>query len=273
MKRICLFILFLFLGGCSVNILTEFSDPTANDALLFDAQELLDKGDYAGALAVFETMSADFLAQRNVRVLRASAYLGLCSGIDFLDLVTALDDLGSTRVMPWLMDTFQGGSALRQAACISAEDQLKAVSPFGAGRTSDENLLMAFVGFAKMGIIISRLGDSGTPDGVVDAGFDPCDPGDLPQDEAREIATGFNIAMDSLENIGSSTIGSGALGSVTTVCAGLPVGYLPLCDDPPQVDTDDIDANEELGIRTIINESQDVGLGTCSGDAMTCACL
>ena len=272
MKNIFLVLGFLLLTSCSVNILEEFSDTTTNEALFYDAKQLINSGDYTGALDKFSDMSADYLEKREVKVLYASAYLGLCSPMNFLDLVEALGNIGATRVMVWLLSNFQGGNVGRQTACVQAETLIKSIGSLGSVRTSDENLLMAFISFAKMGAIISRYGDSGTPDGTVDVGFDPCDVGDLPSADAKEFATGFNIAMDALENIGSSTIGAGALGPVTTVCAGLPVGYLPLCSDPPQVVTTDIDANEEKGIRTIINESQDVGLGVCTGNAAACAC-
>lgn len=259
------------LPSCSVNILETFADTQTDAALFFDAKMRINNGDYTGALGQFSLMSSAYLDRREVKGVHASAYAGVC-GVDFLDMVDALANLGSTRIMIWLMSTFQGGNATKQNACIQAETLIKEIGTLGASRTADENLLMAMVGFAKMGAIISRYGDIAPADGAVDGGFDPCNVGALPSPDAKEIATGFNITMDALENIGSSTIGAGALTDVTTACGFLPVGYLPLCDDPPQVDTTDIDANEEKGIRSLINESQDVGLGTCTGDAAACAC-
>lgn len=272
MRKIIAALSLLILTSCSVNILTEFSDTTANDALFFDAKQMINAKNYTGAVAKFNAMSADYLAKRDVRSLRASAYLGLCSPIDFLDLVDAIGSIGGSRIMEWLMDTFQGGTPARQTSCVQAEAVMKSISALGVNRTADENLLMVFISFAKMGAIISRYGDSVIRDGAVDAGFNPCSAVAIPSADAKEIATGFNIAMDSLENVGSSTVGAGTLASVTTACAQLPAGMLPLCSDPPQVLTTDIDATEERGIRTLINESQDIGLGTCTGDAATCAC-
>ncbi|MGE0762739.1 MAG: hypothetical protein AB7N80_05625 [Bdellovibrionales bacterium] len=271
MKQFLLGLLATFiLTSCSVNILQEFSDVNSNEALFFDAKQLVNAGNYAGAIAKFNAMSATYLAKRDVKVVHASAYLGLCTSLDFLDLVDALSSM-ATRVVPWLMSTFQGGDASRQASCIQAETIIKSISDLGVDRTADENLLMAFISFAKMGALVSRYGDSGTPDGSVDAGFDPCDVGDFPAVASQEFATGLIIAMDALENIGSSTIGAGATGDFTAACAALPP-LLNFCADPPQTDIADIDANEQRGIRTLINESQDVGLGTCTGDAVACAC-
>ncbi len=266
-----LMLLVTALPSCSVNILETFADTQTDAALFYDAKMKINNGDYTGALGQFSLMSADYLDRREVKSVHASAYAGIC-GVDFLDMVDALANLGATRVMVWLMSTFQGGNATKQDACIQAETLIKEIGLLGASRTADENLLMAMIGFAKMGAIISRYGDVAPADGLVDGGFDPCNVGSLPSADAKEIATGFNVTMDALENIGSSTIGAGALTDVTTACGFLPVGYLPLCSDPPQVDTADIDANEELGIRSLINESQDVGLGVCTGDAAACAC-
>lgn len=261
-----------FLPSCTVNIMEEFGDPLSDEALLFEAKQLINAGSYTAAVAKFADMTPEFLADREVKIIHASAYAGVC-GVDFLDITAALDGLGATRVFVWLVSTFTGGSAAKQTACVAAETLIKSIGTYGADRTPDENLLMAFVGLAKMGAVLSRYGDIAPADGTADVGFDPCQIAQLPSADAKEIATGFNIAMDALENIGSSTVGSGALTGVTTVCSNLPPGYLPLCDDPPQVATGDIDASEELGIRTIINEDQDVGLGTnCSGDAAACAC-
>lgn len=272
MKRYILYgvVALCTLPSCSVNILEEFADKTTNEALLFDAKQLINGRDYTAALAKFTSMTADFLAQREVKIVQASAYGGLC-GINFISVVDAIDNIGSDRVFPWLMKTFRSGDATKQTNCIAAENLIKSISTLGASRTPDENLFMVFVALAKIGVILSRYGDSGTPNGVVDAGFDPCDVTDLPQAAAQEIATGFNIALDAFENIGSSTVGSDALDDVVSVCASLPPA-VTLCSDPPQVNTSDIDATEEKGMRSILNESQSAGLGVCTGSVVACAC-
>ena len=273
LKRTAAMVLVLAtLPSCTVNILETFGDPTTDEALLFDAKELLDAGSYTAALAKFSEMTPEFLAEREVKILHASAYAGLC-GVDFLNITEALASLGATRIFVWLVSTFPGGDATKQANCILAEDKIKSIGALGTNRTADENFLMAFVGIVKMGVILSRYGDTTPADGTADAGFDPCSGAAIPSADAKEIATGFNIVVDALSNIGGSTVGSDVVTAVATVCASLPPPYAGLCAAPAQVLTTDIDATEEQGIRTIINEDQDIGLGSnCAGDAAACAC-
>lgn len=257
--------------GCSVNILEEFADKTTDQALLYEARMLINDRNYAEAVATFDSMTPEYLARRDVKGLRASAYAGVC-GIEFLDLLEDIGAIGTTRIFVWLMDSIRGGTLAKQTACVQAETIIKSIATLGVNRTADENLLMAFIAIGKMGTIISRYGDSGTPDGTVDAGFDPCDSTDLPSADAKQIATGFNIARDALANIGSSTVGSDITSDVTTICASMPAGPDALCANPAQVATTDIDATEEQAIRTMLNEDQDIGLGVCAGDATTCLC-
>ena len=204
MQMIAIFLVMGTLPSCSVNILENFSDPFTDEALLFDAKTLIDQGSYAAALTKFSEMTPTFLAEREVMVLHASAYAGLC-GVDFLDITEALESLGATRVFVWLVSSFTGGSATKQANCILAENKIKAIGALGEDRTADENLLMAFVGLAKMGAILSRYGDTTPADGTADLGFDPCAV-TIPSADAKEIATGFTITLDALSNIGSSTV-------------------------------------------------------------------
>lgn len=271
-KRVAILAFCIFNLSCSVNILQEFATTDSDEALLFSAKQLINRGDYTGALTKFADMSTTFAAQRDVISLHASAYLGLCSDLDFVDLVTAIGSMGATRFMPWLMNTFRNGTANKATNCEAAETLMKSIASDAASRTSDENFLMIFISFAKMGAILSLWGDSGTPDGTVDGGRDPCNAGQLSSANAKELATGLNIAVDSLGHIGSSTLGSSVTTTAATVCAALPPGYLSLCSTPAQVDTTSISASEESGMRSIVNESQDVGLGTCTGDASVCAC-
>ncbi len=261
------------LPSCSGNILETFSDTTTNEALFFDAKELIDKSNYTGALAKFTGMSPEYLAKREVMIVHASAYAGLC-GVDFLTITQALANLGTTRIFVWLVATFTGGTASKQTNCILAEDKIKAIGALGANRTSDENLLMAFVGLSKMGAILSRFSDTTPANGIADPGFNPCAAGAIISSaDAKEIATGFTITVNALSNIGSSTLGSAVVTAVTAVCADLGAPFNSLCGSPAQVLTTDIDANEERAIRSIINESEDMGLGTnCTGNAATCNC-
>ncbi|MBX7232332.1 MAG: hypothetical protein K1X29_09635 [Bdellovibrionales bacterium] len=269
-KRLFCFITFL-ITGCSVNILETFSDPYTDEALYEDAKQLINQSNYSAALTKFSGMTTSFLARREVAGLKATAYGGLC-GLNFLNLLTSLNNIGATRFLLWLLQTFPGGNSTLQNYCIQAETLIKTIGLRGSNRTADENFLMAFIAFAKIGTILTRYGDSSPANGTVDAGFDPCAGGSLPSADAKEVATGFTIAIDALQNIGTSTVGANIVSQVTTVCALLPPAYATLCSSPAIVDTTSITANDEKAIRTLLNESQNIGLGTCTGDAAACAC-
>lgn len=262
----------LFLGslGCSVNILQSFSDQTRDEALLEDAKDYLNERNYTAALAKFASMSSTFLARRDVLLLHASAYAGDC-GLDFMTALNSLSNIGATRLMVWLFTSFPSGTAGKETSCVNSETKLKAISSTGSGRTDDENILMAFVAFAKVGTILTRYGDTNV-NGVVDVGFDPCSGAMLPSADAKEIATGINIAVDSLSSLSSASVGASTVTSISTVCSALPVPYQALCAAPYQTATGQIDATEEKAIRSLVNESVDLGLGTCTGNAAACAC-
>jgi len=257
--------------SCSVNILEEFGDQTTDDALFYQAKMLINDGDYQGAIDAFADMSPEFLARREVKGIHASAYAGVC-GVNFLDILDAFGTLSATRFFLWAMQTFTGGSAARQSACISAETLLKEIGATGSARTDDENILMTFISLTKMGVILSRYADANSDD-AVDGGFDPCDSAvDLPSADTKEIATGFAIAIDSLQNITSLSIGGDITSQVSTACGDLPAPQQPACNNPTDFDTADVDATEESLYRSLLKEDQSVGLGTCAGDITVCFC-
>lgn len=260
-----------FLTACSVNILQEFSIVESDDVLFFDAQKLVTDGQYAAALTKFSSMSSDYQALRTVRVWRASAYLGLCTSKDFLDFLSSIPTITGSNLFFGMMVAFQGGNATKQTNCQSAETELRSISSSAAARTADENLLMVFLGFAKIGTILSRYADASPADGVVDAGFLACASGSIPDSGVTQVGTAINLILDSLTNIGSSTVASGALTGVSTACGLMPAGYR-FCASPYQVLTTDFDANEIKGIRTLLNESTAIGLSSCTGDVSTCQC-
>lgn len=262
------------LPSCSVNILETFADPTTNEALLYDAKMLINEGDYSTALTKFAGMSSDFLALRDVRVLHASAYAGVC-GLDFLNMLDGLSNMGTDKVFFFLMKAFTGGTTAKRDACISAEGELQAIAKYATSRTADENLLMAMIGLTKIGVILSMNADLDNND-VVDPAFDPCasGAGGISATDAQHVATGLNIVLDSLQNIGSSTVGSSALTSASNACSQLPMGVL--CGTPARVVLGDLALPaDEKAARTLIYEGTYLGLDALAcggGDPSTCNC-
>jgi hypothetical protein len=265
--------------SCSVNILENFADKTTNDALLVDAKKLMSEGDYAGALAKIDAMTDSFEAGRAVVALKAQAHAGIC-GLDFFNFVLALKDLGTQRVLPFLLSSFRSGAdTAKLDHCITAETLIKSIGAAGA-RTTDENLLMLLVSFTKIGTLLSLYADS-DQDGTATAAYDVCTAGApgartaggaMPDEDARELGTGLTIALESLGAVGSSIdLGSGSLDAFSNACGSLPPGY----DFCSKTEGADFTANELKGIRSLTREGSALGLdlnGCGGGDVTTPGC-
>lgn len=274
MKRARFYIYGLFaivLVGCTVNILEEFGDQSSQAALIFEAEYQVNRGNFAQALTIIGQMSAASQARRDVKFLKASANAGLC-GIDLLSLISALDAMGSSRLLVWALDTFKAGTVTSQVYCTEAQDALASIAVSGADRSADENLLGAFVGLAKMGTILAVNADT-NGDGVADAGYDPCIVGSLASSDAKHLNTGLNFAVDSMRNL--TSVGASLVSAITSGCTGPPAmpAEVTVCADPPDIDVVNIDATEESAMRSLVKESSFIGLGAnCTGDITACNC-
>jgi len=271
--KIMMILCFYLFTGCSVNILSEFGDKTTDDALLFDAQMKIDEGDWAGAIEKFDEMSDDFRAEREVRALEASAYAGRC-GLRFLDLIQVFTNIGSTLLFRELMESFPGATASQAADCAQAESLIKLIDATATNRTLDENLLMAFLSFVKIGVLLSVNADAnadGTPDW---ASGDACSAAKITDADVNQIGTAIANANASLAAVdGASDIGGGQLDSLEQFCAVL--------DDAPldasynfcaALNTTDVTANMRQALRSIIQENQYAGIGSCNNTFVNCIC-
>lgn len=269
--RIFAILCFFILTGCSVNILSEFGDKTTDEALLFDAQMLIDDSDWTGAIEKFEDMSSGFRTGREVRALEASAYAGRC-GLLFLDMVNTIANLGSTKLFLRLMRDYPSSNVQDISDCTQAETLLKAIDPVAANRNTDENLLMTFVSFSKIGAILSTYADAnadGTPDW---ASGDACSAGNISDANVNQVGTGFANAIASLTAIAAATpIGSGQLSDFTTICSSL-TGLGATYNFCNALDTTDVTTDMRQAIRSIIQENQYVGIGSCNDTLANCVC-
>lgn len=274
--KIMMILCYFIATGCSVNILSEFGDRTTDKALLFDAQMLINESDWAGAIDKFSEMTDGFRAERDVRVLEASAYAGRC-GLNFLDMIDLLANLGATKLFLQLMTDFPGSNAQDISDCVQAETLLKAVDVDAADRTTDENLLMTFVEFAKIGAILSTYADASAPFGTTEwANGDSCLPGSLPDADADELGVAIANAVASLTEVAaSSSLGGDQLTDFTAFCTaidstpGLGASY-NFCT---ALNTGAMTGNMRKAVRSIIQENQYVGIGSCNNTLANCVCL
>lgn len=283
MRRILLCAWAILNLSCSTNVLEVFATET-NESLKVDAGKRLNDRDYQGALDAIDAMSPEYSSRRDVVLLRATAHAGLC-GLEFLPFIDAIGDMGSQRLFELLMGHFRSGSDFtRIDNCRAAEALIESIGDVSA-RTSDENLLMVLVSFAKMGTILSYYADA-DQDGVVTPGYDVCDnsgatrdPGDpIHDDDLREFGTGLTRALANIGAVSSTVdLGDDSLAQINDACAlldSIPLGDYDFCSitDPAAFTSDHLAA-----IRSLIREDQIVGLDPegagCNGDVTTCNCI
>jgi hypothetical protein len=231
--------------------------------------------DFDAALEKIALMTGEYPTLRKVVKLKAEANAGLC-GLEFLPFVTAMGDMGSTRFFPFLMSHFSAGTVAKIDYCKAAEDLIESIGSV-TERTSDENMDLLLISFAKLGNVLSYYTDL-DDNGTVDAAYNPCTvgpatrtAGPLDDTDVREIGTALTLAIQNISAIGSSDeLDLSAIETIETACASLPPGY-DFCSitDPALFNP----ATHLKGIRTFINESTDVGLGTCTGSVSTPACI
>ncbi len=259
--------------GCSTNILESFADTQSDEALLFKAKMKINSGDYDMALTYFLSMSTTFLSRRDVLAVHASAYAGKC-GLNFLDLVDGITNIGTARLFVFLMGHFQSGTSTKSDACASAETLIQNISTSYTSRTSDENLFLSLVDLAKMGVIFNGTADSDN-DGSVDGGYDPCSSGSISDADVRQVGTAINLLRTSIVGVSGTSFGAFAA-DINTLCDAWPGGVAAynfcVSGGSPVFDGSLFTANQLKGIRSLMNESTVVGLGTCTGDIVACAC-
>lgn len=276
--------------SCSVNVLETFADKNSDEAKYIEARKLVNAGEYEAALLKIAEMGDTYAAKREVKMLKASAYGGQC-GFTFLSFVKDISNMGSTLLLPFLTGAFEGGTPERIDACRAAEDVVNSIGAV-ADRSSDENMFMVLVSFAKIGNILSLYADenqNGVPDTAADNGgaaFDPCletpratrptGPvnGDWYNDDLRELGTGITNALSNIGAVaGTVDLGNDSLDAITNACASL-AALNPAYDFCSITDPADFTTNQLKGIKSLLKESTVVGLGTnCTGDISACFCL
>lgn len=279
MRRIALALLMAVSNlSCSVNIMENFADKNTNEALFEDAKILINKGSYEAALAKIELINGSLAQDRRVIALKATAHAGLC-GLNFLNFALALKNLGTTRILPFLAAQFRGGTTTAKIdSCITAESLVESIGAIEL-RTSDENFLLAVIGLAKAGTLLSYYAD-GDQDGSVAGAYDICTAaaagvraagGSMPDEDARELGSAITSAIANISAVaGEVELGSEALAAFTDVCDDL--GPADFC---AKTDPASFTAPELLAIRSLIKEGSAVGLdlGACGGgDVGNAAC-
>jgi hypothetical protein len=275
----------LITTSCSVNILDPFAKKDTDQALLDEAKSEINKGSYTSAIDLFDQMSDDFKEKARVVPYHASAYAGRC-GLNFLDFQEIFENLGSDTLFTVLMSNFSGGTVANKESDIADCDQaiaiVEAAGATATARDDDLNLLISFIALVKIGKTLARYaddaaGDSEDNDGTVDTNWDACTDGDpdadpdpegdtqfFPEADVREYGAALIKMLNSLSEVSSVTVGSDSLTQITALCttlAGISATFADLCT---KTDPADFTADEVRGLRSLVYEGVDLGLGNCA---------
>lgn len=263
--------------SCSVNILDPFAKDDTDFALFEEAKIELNKGSYSSAIELFGQMSSKFLSEDDVVAYHASAYAGRC-GLDFLNFLNVIQDISSSRLFLILMSAFTGGDTDTKDSqildCDSAISIIEAKWPTVSDRDDDGNLLHSFVLFAKIGKTFARWADEDATegnDGALDSDFDACDTADMADEDTREWGAAMMKMLSSLAAVSSVSVGSDSITAINDICTTLASAVPATADLCNKTDPDDFTADEVKGLRTLMHEGNDVGLGSCTNSPPTIA--
>ncbi len=271
-KILPLFLCILAFSGC-LNILAEVAKKDSDEAIYKAALIAMDSRDYAAAITDFQKLSTTFIGQRSVTVNYASAFAGRC-GLDLLLLVDSIKTNASANLFITLMKNFKGATTTNISDCLQAETLIRSINNSAASRNVDENLLMVFVSFAKIGAILATYADTNA-DGTPDAGFDSCNTTQFPNAKAREVASAINLIVDSLSGPGVPTLLGAATTSLTSICttlAGISATYAFCGANPAVTDPTAYTANQIKALNGVIKTTDFPGLGTCNNTTVNCIC-
>lgn len=260
---ICGLALLSSLVGCK-NVFEDASTRTSDEAYLYAASLYADKKEWTQAIESMQLMTSAGQSKRENRVTLASYYGGRC-GLEILVLaVDIADGISNTKLLPLLMKSMKGKTASQFTDCKQAETILISVGATPADRTSNENVLLAFVEFAKIGITLATSNADPDHDGLLPAAdaFDSCSTGDISDLMVGEMATGIFIGSLSLAASGS-TAAADAVSVVASMCAlveTLP-GATGICSKTDATSFGPLEINV---LRALI-KSIEIGFNRCSG--------
>lgn len=208
-----IFVALANIGGC--NAFNDLYDKNTDEAIAVDVAKLIDAHLWNDAVLKWQTLTTAAQARRSNQVLLATALAGR-GGLDLLSLMTTISGGGAGSFFTLLLTTFKGSTLTNYADQVAAANILLGISSTASGRTTDENVFLLFVEFAKLGTLMAATGDL-DGDGNVDLTYDNCA---LSSSQGDEVITAIGNISDILTVVGTSMTGN-ALTALTNACASL----------------------------------------------------
>lgn len=276
------------------NLLSDFAQTDSDQALYIEAKKKIDDMAWDDAISIIENrLSASFQAQANVKETLAGAYVGKC-GLTFFELVDGLSNASPTRIFEYFMGVFKN-MTLTPDAC---EEAIAIIESIGgvSERTQDQNLFLAILGVARIGVTLSYKLDQEDHDGVADSTFNVCheyadqdSDGDidkddiltrwpdpiydkliqkpvpapehyLTDDDVKKVVTGFGLIMENLaslsEAIGETSDTMGSLEGIKAECENAVGGACDITDPTA------VTAQIAYAFRLLL-DATDWGFGSC----------
>lgn len=257
-----IFLSFLILCSCTTNLFDELAEKDTPEAIFFEAKRKINDQDYDAAILLLNSLDPSYLTDRERVPVHASAYAGRC-GLVFLDLLTSVQNPGTSTILGLLMAAFNNSDANDVSDCITAEDILRDDIGDSTVRNANENLFNAFISLSKIAAILSFTSDTDNDD-VADGTYDVCTT--IPDNLVRHVGAGIGSTLLSLAAVGTSYVDD-AIADVNTLCAQDPnLNVFCTADDPSA-----FGANEVQALRWAI-ASSDYGIDACGGnDFSNCA--
>ena len=261
-------------SGCK-NAFEEFANKETDDALLFEANKLADKKDWTGAIEMIGAMSASARAKRETKLSLASFYAGRC-GLDLIQMANDIKDglTATARIFPVLSQTMPGSVIADADDCETAELTIQSISETATQRTSDENIVMALIEFAKIGAVLVSSGVDANADGAIDTNHaTTCALTAVPSGQTvspvQRLGAAITNVVASLSASGTS-IGADAVNNIEEMCDDLEASVgAGFCE---QYKPENFTGVEAKAIASLI-QSNEIGFNSCGGTVDSAGCI
>ncbi|MEK6773309.1 MAG: hypothetical protein AABY64_05180 [Bdellovibrionota bacterium] len=224
-------LVFPLISSCGGNMYNDISSKNSAAALLEDAKNALDDQDYSTAITKILEMQSSNLdsymtcrttdGRRNCpREILAGAYAGKC-GFNFLTFIGTISS-SSGAVFKFLMNTFTS-TTISPDDCYEAQKVIETIGT-GSALTSDQQIFMALLGMAKIGVYLRDEADT-DQDGATDVIFNSCDTIDIAgvssgisDTNVKQVITGLGLFLTYSASLSSSGSATTDLSAISAVC-------------------------------------------------------
>lgn len=251
LKSFCL-VLCLTATSCGGNLFEEASVKNSEDSILQEIQKAVNELRFDDAILLITENPSLVPESRENKMLFASAYAGKC-GVTFTQLIDSVGNATGTPILTAMISF--ASTATTPAACVTAQGYLEDIGANSA-RTTNENIALFLLGFAKVGVYLKPIADAAAPFGAVDPGFDGCTGGNLPESNVKQMMSGLALMVENYDAVSSYlSIGLGAdLTSIESDCGAA-------CTE---TDASAISDPTAIEIFRRLIESNEYGVGNCA---------